>query len=64
MAPGGVVALTLQPRRRGATADDARAAAERMASLRAAGFEEVRTELLEMAPVAAACVLGHVHSRA
>jgi len=28
------------------------------ASLRAAGFGEVRTEILEMAPVAAACVLG------
>lgn len=59
MNPGGVIALTLQPRRRGATADDTRAAAERMsASLRAAGFGEVRTEILEMAPVAAACVLG------
>jgi SAM-dependent methyltransferase len=59
MNAGGVLALTLQPRRRGATADDTRAAAERMsASLRAAGFDEVRTEILEMAPVAAACVLG------
>jgi ubiquinone/menaquinone biosynthesis C-methylase UbiE len=59
MNPGGVIALTLQPRRRGATADDTRAAAERMsASLRAAGFGDVRTEILEMAPVPAACVLG------
>jgi SAM-dependent methyltransferase len=63
MKPGGVIALTLQPRRRGATADDTRAAAERMtASLRTAGFCEVRTEILEMAPVAAACVLGRVQS--
>lgn len=62
MKPGGVIALTLQPRRRGATADDTRAAAERMAaSLRAAEFGEVRAEILEMAPVAAACVLGRVH---
>jgi ubiquinone/menaquinone biosynthesis C-methylase UbiE len=59
MNPGGVIALTLQPRRRGATADDARSAAERMsASLQAAGFGEVRTEILEMAPVAAACAFG------
>ena len=59
MTPGGVIALTLQPRRRGATRVDTLAAGERMAaSLRAAGFGEVRTEILEMAPVAAACVLG------
>jgi SAM-dependent methyltransferase len=59
MRPGGVIALTLQPRRRGATADDTQAAAKRMAaSLEAAGFGEVRTEILEMAPVEAACVLG------
>jgi SAM-dependent methyltransferase len=54
-----VLAVTLQPRHRGATADDTRAAAARMAaSLEAAGFGDVRTEILEMAPVAAACVLG------
>jgi ubiquinone/menaquinone biosynthesis C-methylase UbiE len=59
MNPGGVVALTLQPRNRGATTNDTRLAAERMtASLLAAGFGEVRTEILEMTPVAAACVLG------
>jgi hypothetical protein len=59
MKPGGVIALTLQPRRRGATADDTQAAAKRMAaSLEAAGFGEVRTEILEMAPVPAGCVLG------
>jgi ubiquinone/menaquinone biosynthesis C-methylase UbiE len=59
MRPGGTIALTLQPRRRGATVDDTRAAAAGMAaSVQAAGFAEVRQELLEMAPVAAACVLG------
>lgn len=64
MNPGGVIALTLQPRNRGATADDTRDAAERMtASLRAAGFGEVRTEIMEMAPVAAACVLGRAGRR-
>jgi ubiquinone/menaquinone biosynthesis C-methylase UbiE len=60
MRPGGAIALTLQPRRRGATGADTRAAAERMAtSLRDAGFASVRIEILEMKPVAAACVLGY-----
>lgn len=59
MNPGGIVALSLQPRHRGATADDTRATAYRMAtSLQAAGFDRIRTEILELAPVAAACVLG------
>jgi ubiquinone/menaquinone biosynthesis C-methylase UbiE len=59
MRPGGTIALTLQPRRPGATRDDTLSAAERMtAALGAAGFEGVRTEILEMAPVPAACVLG------
>lgn len=59
MRPGGTVALTLQPRSRGATNADAAEAAERMASsLRGAGFQNVRTEIIEMAPVNAACVLG------
>lgn len=60
MRPGGEIALT-QPRRAGATGDDTRAGAERMAtSLRDAGFVEVRAELLVMSPVDAACVLGRV----
>ena len=59
MKPGGTIALTLQPRSRGATADDTQAAAKCMAAwLEAAGFGEVRTEILEMAPVPAACALG------
>jgi SAM-dependent methyltransferase len=59
MRPGGTIALTLQPRQRGATRDDTLAAAQRMtASLVEAGFTAVRTEILEMDPVAAACVLG------
>ena len=65
MNPGGVIALTLQPRRRGATAADTRTAAERIvASLRAAGFGEVRTEIVDVAPVVAACVLGRVQQPA
>lgn len=65
MNPGGVIAITLQPRRAGATADDTEAAAERIStSLRAAGFVDVRTEILDVAPVVAACVLGRVQPSA
>jgi ubiquinone/menaquinone biosynthesis C-methylase UbiE len=61
MNPGGVIAITLQPRRPGATAADTEAAAERIsASLGAAGFDDVRTEILDVTPVVAACVLGRV----
>lgn len=57
--PGGTIALTFQPRGRGATAERALAGAAGVASaLRHAGFEEVRVEILEMAPVDAACVLA------
>jgi SAM-dependent methyltransferase len=58
---GGTIALTFQPRRRGATGADTRRTAERIANaLRNAGFESVRIEILDMAPVEAACVLGRV----
>ncbi len=63
MKPGGMLLLALQPRNRGATNEDAREAAERMASsLRGAGFENVRIQILQMAPVNTACVLGQVAS--
>lgn len=59
MKPGGTILLALQPRHRGATNQDAHTAAQRMASsLRDAGFEAVRSEILPMAPVNTACVLG------
>ncbi len=59
MKEGGTIVLALQPRHRGATNQDAHAAAQRMtSSLRDAGFEAVRTEILPMAPVDTACVLG------
>ncbi len=61
MKAGGAIALTLQPRNPGASGEDTRVAAERMAtSLGDAGFVSVRTEILHMAPVDAACVLGQV----
>ncbi len=59
MKPGGTISLALQPRHKGATNDDARVDAERMAtSLREAGFDDVRVEMFEMEPVNTACVLG------
>jgi ubiquinone/menaquinone biosynthesis C-methylase UbiE len=59
MKPGGTIALTFQPRSRGATNDDTRLGAERIAeSLQAAGFGGVRAEILPMKPVDAVCVLG------
>lgn len=59
MRPGGIIALTFQPRGRGASAERARAGAEGIAAaLRQAGFDEVRVEIIEMAPVGAACVLA------
>ncbi len=59
MRPGGLIAITYQSRKRGATDADSASGAERIAAdLRAAGFTEVRIEILEMKPVNAACVLA------
>jgi SAM-dependent methyltransferase len=65
MTPAGTIALTLQPRHRGATNEDTRMAGARMAdSLRAAGFVDVRAETLPLRPVDAVCVLGRAPDRA
>jgi ubiquinone/menaquinone biosynthesis C-methylase UbiE len=57
--PGGWIAITHQSRKQGATdADSAWDADQIAADLRAAGFTDVRIEILEMKPVNAACVLG------
>ena len=59
LRPGGRIALTIQPRARGATDADARRIGEALVQqVRAAGYREVRLELRPMQPVAAACVLG------
>lgn len=59
MKSGGVIALTFQSRRRGATNEDTQHGAEAIAaSLQRVGFESVRIETFEMKPVNAACVLG------
>ncbi len=59
MKPNGTLCLTLQPRLRTSSSEDARRFAEKMAaSLRDTGFANVRTAILAMAPVDTACVLG------
>jgi len=59
MKPGGTIAMVLQPRNKSATNADAQAAGERIAdALRSAGFEEIRLETIEMAPVNTACAIG------
>ncbi len=59
MRPGGVIALTFQPRRRGATGEDTRRGAERiLLALGEAGFDGPRIEILHVRPVDAACVIA------
>lgn len=59
MAPGGRIATTYQPRHRGATPADAEKMAARiMGWMDAAGFRDIRTERLPLAPLPAICVLG------
>jgi len=56
---GGRIAVTFQPRSGDATSEDARVGGQRTAtSLREAGFENVRVELIKIDPVDAACVIG------
>ncbi|MDH4224793.1 MAG: class I SAM-dependent methyltransferase [Deltaproteobacteria bacterium] len=59
MQPGGTLALTFQPRKKGATMDDTRRGADQMAqALGAAGFSHIHTDYMATRPVEAACVLG------
>ncbi len=59
MKPGAKIALTFQPRNKGASSQDTRKAARQISDdLTAAGFSEVRLEYLPMKPVEAVCVLG------
>lgn len=60
LRPGGRIAVVSQPRCPGATAATSAAAANELAGLLTeAGFEHLRTEMLDLDPPAA-CVLGHV----
>ena len=61
MAPGGRVALAIQPRFKGATDADARRLADdNAARLVAAGFGDARVERLDLKPVACGCALARV----
>jgi SAM-dependent methyltransferase len=58
LRPGGRIAITFQPRWRGATdADAMQAGARILADLQAAGFGETRLEINQLRP-AAVCALG------
>jgi SAM-dependent methyltransferase len=60
LRPGGRIALVSQPRCPGATAATAAAGAKELAGLlTAAGFGQLRTEMLDLEPPVA-CVLGQV----
>lgn len=58
MTPGGIIAVALQPRNKGATDEDAYLAARRNQSLlEQAGFRNMRVQTLDLKPVVA-CVLA------
>lgn len=59
LKPGGVIAVTFQPRGRAPTAADVdRAAAKTRAVLEAAGLTDVAEHRLPLEPVAAVCLIG------
>lgn len=59
LRPGGRIAVTIQPRSRGATLEDTRiVGAEVSANLQSAGFVDCRVEIRETNPVPVACALG------
>lgn len=59
LKPNGLVATTVQPRQRGATAADAHAFGRQLSKeLIDAGFREVTVKELELKPVPAVCVLA------
>lgn len=59
MKPGATLAVTYQPRHRGATAKDAHEFAARLSKeMTDAGFRDIGTELLDLQPMPVTCVLG------
>jgi cyclopropane fatty-acyl-phospholipid synthase-like methyltransferase len=59
LKPGGVLATTYQPRHAKATRADALKMADKLTqTLAAAGFENIRTEELDLRPVPAVCVVA------
>lgn len=59
LQPGGIIAITEQPRLKGASDESARRAGRRFeAYLEEAGFEQIQIEFRQMKPVAAVCTLA------
>jgi SAM-dependent methyltransferase len=59
LRPGGLLAITHQPRNPGASTADVERSAERiLEAMRDAGYESVRSETIPLRPVSAACVVG------
>ena len=59
LKPGGLIAVTIQPRSRGATDESANRVGEELAAdLERAGFSRTRLEMHQAKPVAVACALG------
>jgi SAM-dependent methyltransferase len=59
LKPGGRIAMTTQPRSRGATGETTRRFGEKTTrAFEEAGFTEIRTEVKPMKPVPVVCVLG------
>jgi hypothetical protein len=59
LKPGGLIAVTIQPRSRNATDETTRVIGQELAAkLAQAGFRECQLEIKSMLPVSAACVLG------
>jgi SAM-dependent methyltransferase len=59
LKPGGLIAVTIQPRAHNATDETARMIGEEIvADLQCAGFSRCRLELRKMAPVSVACAIG------
>lgn len=59
LKPGGLLAIAIQPRSKGATEETTREWGARLsAELQAAGFSQVRLEFKDMRPVPVVCALG------
>jgi ubiquinone/menaquinone biosynthesis C-methylase UbiE len=59
LKPGGLIAVTLQPRSRSATDGTTKEIGEELAkNLERAGFSQVRLEIRQTKPVSVACALG------
>jgi ubiquinone/menaquinone biosynthesis C-methylase UbiE len=59
LKPGGILALTIQPRSRNATSENARTIGQELVTkLQLAGFAETRLELRHIKPMDVACAIG------